>query len=137
MNNKTSFIELVKETVDLIRDSRPSDRGILKPQLLKLVRKDLIEKIPEQFSKFNLTQVDFIFLSVILIENNLCLESVRYASRILTDSVGDSLRMKIQLEQSIALGALSKFIETDERERLKVRPEFISEIVNVLGEGWT
>jgi hypothetical protein len=132
LSNKSAYIETVKELVDVYREARSSDRGVLRPQIIKLIRKELVAITPERFSKFTTTQIDFIFLSVVLIEQNICMDLVRHLSKFWSDSIADSLRMKIQLEQSIESGPLSKLIEKDERDRLRVKPEYRNEIIETL-----
>jgi len=130
-----SFIETVKELVDIYRESRHSDRVPLRPQIIKLIRKELIATTPDQFSKFTSAHIDFIFLSVVLIEKNICMDLVRHLSKFWTDNISDSLRMKIHLEQSIDSGALSNIVEKDERDRLRIKPEYINEFIDVLLPG--
>ena len=132
MNNQISYLELLKETVDITRDTRPYDRGSLRPQIVRLVRRELASNIPDSLSSLCDSQIEFIFATIVLIEQNICTDLIRQLSKFWTDNFEDSVRLKIKLEQSLESGCLSKLIDKDSRDRLKVKSEFVSQLMDAL-----
>jgi hypothetical protein len=132
MSNRISFIGLLKETVDLFKDSRPNYRSGYRPEFNELLKRELMNLLPKPFGTLNLNRIDAIFLCIIFLESDFCSEAVRHYARFWTESYEESLKLQMQLEKSIETGDLSKFIEKDQRDRLKLKSEARSKIIFLL-----
>lgn len=132
MKEQPTFLGLLKETTDLTRDTRPSQRSSLRPNLNELVRCKLMSTIPKELVDTGLKPLEAIFLSVVATDNDLCTDTLRIFSNFWSDTCEDSIRLQIFLSHSIYSGELNKYLNIDERERLKIKDERKIEVLRLL-----
>lgn len=132
MKNNLSFIGLLKETIDMARDSRPYDRGALRPHMLRLLKRELIKITPDGYTKFADNQIEFMFLCTVFVEKNICTDLIAHFAKFWAEDLEDRIQMTFQIERSLSSGPLRTFIETDMKERLTLKPNYISELVSIL-----
>lgn len=134
MQNQVSFVGLLKESTEYIREHR-SYRGAARPMLGMLLRKELTNLVPQEFDKYELKPIEAVFLSIVMVESDICIDLLRHLSRFWSDSYEESVRLQIQLENSFTSGSLSRFAVKDSRDRFKIKAELTSELFEILIPG--
>lgn len=132
MNNDISFLELLKETTELIRDHRPFNRGACSRQISIVLRKELLKVIPKVLTDYPLQPFELLFLCVVLVEPDSCRDIVRHFSRFWAGTYEGSLRIQILLEQSIISGALKQFLDEEGGGRIRVKSDFAFSVISTI-----
>lgn len=135
MQNDISFLELLKETTELIRDYRPFNRGACSRQISIVLRKELLKVIPKVLTDYPLQPFEMLFLSVILVEPDSCRDVVRHFSRFWAGTYEGSLRIQILLERSMADGSLRHFLDDEGGGRMRVKNDFAVNVINAITGG--
>ncbi len=135
MTSDISFLELLKETTELMRDYRPFFRGTCSRQISLVLQRSLIKALPKALQDYNLNSMEALFLSVLLVEPDACRDIIKHFSRFWAGTYEASLKTQILLEQSITNGGLRAFIEDDGASRLRVKSDFSWRILVALTEG--
>lgn len=132
MTSDISFLELLKETTDLIRDYRPFSRGTCSRQISLVLQRALIKALPKVLTDYPLQTFELLFLGVLLVEPDSCRDVIKHFSRFWAGTYEGSLRTQILLERSIASGALKPFVEEDGGSRIRVKTDFGVRVVVAL-----
>jgi hypothetical protein len=124
MTSDIIFLELLKETTELMRDYRPFSRGTCSRQISLVLQRALIKALPKVLTDYNLNSSEILFLSVLLVEPDACRDVIKHFSRFWAGTYEGSLRTQILLERSIKEGNLKQFIEEDGGGRIRVKADF-------------
>lgn len=129
MENKVSFVELLKETAELIRDHRPFNRGTCSKQISEVLRRELISTMPIPLKEFPLEQAEVFFVATLLVEPDSCRDIIKHFSRFWASSYEMALKTQMDLELSIHQGQLKKFIDDDGASRLRINSEMGAKVL--------
>jgi hypothetical protein len=129
MESKISFIDLLKETTDLIRDHRPFNRGSCSKQISLIIRRELMGLIPKSFPNLGLTKTESLFVATVFVEPDSCRDIIKLFSRFWTDSFEQSLALQMGLELSIQQGPLKEIINEDANHRFTIKPNSTRELL--------